>query len=49
MDSEAFLKVLKRAVFTQYSMEKHYEELELRAKAKCITATKGLPYDQTQV
>lgn len=49
MDSEAFLKVLKRAVSTQYSMEKHYEELELRAKAICITATKGLPYDQTQV
>ena len=47
MDSEAFLKVLKRAVFTQYSMEKHYEELELRAKARCITATKGLSYDQS--
>ena len=49
MDSEAFLKVLKNAVDKQYNMEKHFEELYLRANAKCITATKGLAYDHVTV
>jgi len=46
MDGEAFLKIVNKAVETEYSMFKHFDELFLRAQAKCLTAVKGMKYDQ---
>jgi len=47
MDCEAFLKLVNKAIETGYNLEKHYEEIRLRALAKCITATKEMKYDRT--